>query len=119
MGNVISPKPEVHDTEMKSSGAEGSGIDARAASEFIKALAHEGRLVILISLLDGEKAVGELEQLLGARQAAVSQQLARLRQEGLVKGRRDGKTIHYSIGDTRVRLLIEALQGLFDTSEQR
>lgn len=86
---------------------------ATQASEFLKAMAHEGRLVILCHLVDGEYSVGELEQLLGARQAAVSQQLARLRHEGLVKGRRDGKTIFYSLGDPKVRLLIETLHALF------
>lgn len=94
-------------------GAAGVVVNARAASDFLKALAHEGRLVILCHLVDGEKAVGELEQLLGARQAAVSQQLARLRHEGLVKGRREGKTIFYSIGDPRVRVLIGSLSALF------
>ncbi len=88
-------------------------VNARQASEFLKALAHEGRLVILCHLVEGERSVGELEQLLGARQAAVSQQLARLRHEGLVKGRRDGKTIFYSLGDPKVRLLIETLYALF------
>ena len=92
---------------------DGMVANARTASDFLKALAHEGRLVILCHLVHGEKAVGELEQLLGARQAAVSQQLARLRHEGLVRGRREGKTIFYSIGDTRVRTLIETLHDLF------
>ncbi len=91
----------------------GMVANARTASDFLKALAHEGRLVILCHLVDGEKAVGELEQLLGARQAAVSQQLARLRHEGLVRGRREGKTIFYSIGDPRVRTLIGTLHDLF------
>jgi ArsR family transcriptional regulator len=89
--------------------------NARLASDFLKALAHEGRLVILCHLLEGEKSVGELEQRLGARQAAVSQQLARLRHEGLVRGRRDGKAIYYSIGDPKVRLQIETLHALFCT----
>jgi ArsR family transcriptional regulator len=88
-------------------------VNARQASEFMKALAHEGRLVILCHLVHGEKSVGELETLLRARQAAVSQQLARLRHEGLVRGRREGKTIYYSIGDPKVRLLIETLHALF------
>lgn len=88
-------------------------MDAKRASEFLKALAHEGRLVILCNLVDGERSVGELEKLLGARQAAVSQQLARLRHEGLVKGRREGKTIYYSLGDPKVRLLVESLHALF------
>lgn len=88
-------------------------LDARAASEFLKALAHEGRLVILCHLQGGERSVGELERLLGARQAAVSQQLARLRHEGLVQARRDGKTIFYRLGDPKVQLLIETLHALF------
>ncbi len=55
---------------------------AREASDFLKALAHESRLMILCNLLDGEKSVGELEAYLSLRQSAVSQQLARLRLEG-------------------------------------
>ena len=58
--------------------------NARNATSFLKALAHEGRLLILCHLASGEKSVTELEELLSARQAAVSQQLARLRFEGLV-----------------------------------
>jgi ArsR family transcriptional regulator len=86
---------------------------ARAASDFMKALAHEGRLMILCHLVEGERSVSELEALVGARQAAVSQQLARLRLEGLVVSRREGKAIYYSIGDERVRRLIAALHGIF------
>ncbi len=93
--------------------ADAMALNARAASSFLKALAHEGRLVILCHLIEGEKSVGELELLLGVRQAAVSQQLARLRHEGLVKSRRSGKAIHYSIGEPRVRLLLETLHALF------
>jgi DNA-binding transcriptional ArsR family regulator len=88
-------------------------VNVRPAAEFLKALGHEGRLLILYHLADGERSVGELEQLLGARQAAVSQQLARLRHEGLVKTRRDGKTICYSLSDPKVRLMIETLHALF------
>ena len=58
--------------------------NARNATTFLKALAHEGRLMILCHLVSGEKSVTELEELLSARQAAVSQQLSRLRLEGLV-----------------------------------
>jgi DNA-binding transcriptional ArsR family regulator len=69
------------------------GEHAREASELLKALAHEGRLMILCDLLRGEKSVGELEALLSRRQSTVSQQLARLRLEGLVSTRRDGQTV--------------------------
>ena len=68
--------------------------NATRATDFLKSISHEQRLMILCHLATGEKSVGELEDRLGARQAAVSQQLARLREEGLVTARRDGKTIH-------------------------
>ena len=66
--------------------------NAMRASNFLKAISHEGRLMILCHLASGEKSVTELEDLLSARQAAVSQQLSRLRLEGLVTPRREGKT---------------------------
>ncbi len=86
---------------------------AEDASSFLKALAHEGRLMILCHLSTGEKSVTELEQLLSSRQAAVSQQLARLRLEGLVQARREGKAIYYSLADHRAERLIGVLYDLF------
>ena len=86
---------------------------AREASEFLKALAHESRLMILCDLLHGEKSVGELEALLARRQSSVSQQLARLRLEGLVSARREGKTIYYSIASDKARSIIGALYDSF------
>lgn len=86
---------------------------AREASEFLKALAHESRLMILCDLLHGEKSVGELEAQLARRQSTVSQQLARLRLEGLVSARRDGKAIYYSIASERARSIIAALYESF------
>ena len=90
-------------------------INARRATEFLKALGHEGRLMILCHLATKERSVSELEQLLSQRQAAVSQQLARLRQERLVVSRRDGKTIYYSLADGRVRQMVEAVYDIFCT----
>jgi DNA-binding transcriptional ArsR family regulator len=86
---------------------------AREASDFLKALAHESRLMLLCNLLNGEKSVGELEAYLSLRQSTVSQQLARLRLEGLVSTRRDGKTIYYSIADDKVRAMIGVLYDAF------
>lgn len=86
---------------------------ARDASAFLKALAHEGRLMILCHLVNGEKSVTELEQLLESRQAAVSQQLARLRLEGLVDNRRDGKAIYYRIADQRVEQMVTMIHDMF------
>jgi DNA-binding transcriptional ArsR family regulator len=86
---------------------------AQGASEFIKAMSHEGRLLILCHLAEGERSVSELEVRLGIRQAAVSQQLARLRADGLVAARRDGKTIHYSVSDPKVGRMIALIYDLF------
>jgi ArsR family transcriptional regulator len=83
------------------------------AANFLKALAHEGRLMILCHLSSGPKSVTELENLLSSRQAAVSQQLARLRLEGLVSARRDGKTIIYSLQDPKVTRAVALLYDLF------
>lgn len=86
---------------------------AETAASFLKAISHEGRLMILCHLVTGEKSVTELEQLLGARQAAVSQQLSRLRLEGLVTPRREGKAIYYSLADDRPRKMLELVYELF------
>ena len=86
---------------------------ARDATDFLKSIAHEGRLMILCRLAEGECSVTELEDLLAARQAAVSQQLARLRLEGIVKTRRDGKSVYYSLSDERVKRVIPLLYEIF------
>jgi len=87
--------------------------NAQEASNFLKAISHEGRLMILCHLVSGEKSVTELEHLLSARQAAVSQQLSRLRLEGLVTPRRDGKTIYYRLSDDRPRRVLDLIYDLF------
>ena len=86
---------------------------ARRASNFLKALAHENRLVILCLLSERERSVTELEGLLALGQAAVSQQLARLRHEGLVDTRRDGRTVYYSLSDDTTRRFIQAIYDKF------
>jgi len=87
--------------------------NATNASNFLKAVSHEGRLMILCHLVSGEKSVTELEELLSARQAAVSQQLSRLRLEGLVIPRRDGKAIYYRLADDRPKRILELVYDLF------
>lgn len=83
------------------------------AAAYLKTLAHEGRLMILCHLSQGELSVGALEALLGTRQAAVSQMLARLREEGLVSTRREGKTIYYRLSDRNTAEVITLLHRLF------
>jgi DNA-binding transcriptional ArsR family regulator len=87
--------------------------NARQASEFLKALSHEVRLLILCFLIEGEKSVSEIEKMLKLRQPAVSQQLARLRADGLVEARRNGKNIYYSLARTEIRDIIGVLHDAF------
>lgn len=86
---------------------------ARKASDLLKALSHETRLLILCLLSEGEKSVSELEDLVALPQAAVSQQLARLRFDRLVRTRREGRMIYYSMADAEVAGVVESLYNLF------
>ena len=103
----------VFDKDMCAEDLERMMENAQKASNFLKAISHEGRLMILCHLASGEKSVTELEELLSARQAAVSQQLSRLRLEGLVTPRRDGKAIYYSLTDDRPKQIMEVVYDLF------
>lgn len=87
--------------------------NAQEAANFLKAISHEGRLMILCHLGSGEKSVGELEELLDMRQAAVSQMLARLREEGFVATRREGKTVYYRLANEHTSEVINLLYRLF------
>ncbi|MCF6443689.1 helix-turn-helix transcriptional regulator [Nereida sp. MMG025] len=90
---------------------------ADEASDFLKAISHPGRLMILCHLASGEKSVTELEELMSARQAAVSQQLARLRAEKLVTPRREGLIIYYSLADDRAIQILDLVYDLFCKSK--
>jgi ArsR family transcriptional regulator len=87
--------------------------NARRATTFLKTLANEHRLLILCRLAEGEKSVGELEALIGLRQPTLSQQLARLRADGVVQTRRQAKMIYYSLASAEARQVIELLYALF------
>ena len=89
---------------------------AEAASNLLKALANENRLLILCVLTQGERSVTELEEMLALRQPTVSQQLARLRADDLVSCRRDGKTIYYSIASDEARQVIDLLYDMYCAS---
>ena len=86
---------------------------AREASDMLKALSHESRLLLLCILAEGEQSVTELEQFLGERQSTVSQQLARLRLDRLVTTRRDGKAIYYSLANEDVRKILTVIYEVF------
>lgn len=83
------------------------------ASSLLKALGHEGRLMILCHLSNGEKTVSELQNLLAAPQALVSSQLARLRHEGMVSFRKDGQTNFYTLKDQKTRQVLDLVNTIF------
>lgn len=87
--------------------------NARAASELMKALSHETRLMILCLLNEREMSVSEIEEIVGVPQATVSQQLARLRLDRFVATRREGRMIYYRIADAPVGKIIESLYDIF------
>lgn len=86
---------------------------AEEAGRFLKSLCNEHRLLILCSLVEGEKSVGELERLLEMRQPHLSQHLMRLREDGLVRTRRVSRTVHYSLGSEPAERMIGLLYELF------
>jgi len=86
---------------------------AHEAAALMKTLSNTARLMILCQLVEGERSVAELEKNLDTKQPNVSQQLARLRMEGYVTTRREGRTIYYSLADQRVASVIGNLHATF------
>jgi len=86
---------------------------ARAVSDLLKLLGHPDRLMVLCQLNAGELSVGELSKSLNIKQSPLSQHLARMRYEGVVKSRREAQTIYYSIADDNVAEVIGLLYGLY------
>ena len=82
-------------------------IDLEAMSGFFKAMSDKTRLGILVELLDGSLCVMHISERLGMSQSAISHQLAILRRSGLVKIKRNGKNVVYSISDEHVRLMLD------------
>lgn len=86
---------------------------ADEASGLLKALSNRHRLMIVCQLVERERSVGELAEVLGVRDSTVSQHLALLRREGLVMARRDGQTIWYRIGSEPARELVTTLYRVY------
>ena len=93
--------------------------NAGRASTFLKCLANENRLVILCALNEGQRNVGELENILGIRQPTLSQQLARLRSDGMVSTRRDKKQIYYSLASDEAELVLGLIYKIFCGEESK
>jgi DNA-binding transcriptional ArsR family regulator len=86
---------------------------ADKASSFLKSLAHPQRLRIMCLIMEQERPVGELADAVDLNQSAVSQHLALLRREGLLKTRRDGQTIYYQLADRNVTKFFGLLEDMF------
>ena len=91
---------------------------ADRAVELLKALGNRSRLLLLCQMKNGERSVGELAQALDLRDAAVSQQLALLRKDGLVTPRRQGQTIYYALASREAAQVIDTLFALFCEAPQ-
>ena len=88
------------------------GLKLALTTKFFRALGDPSRLKILDALLEGEKNVGELVELIGSNQGRVSNHLACLKQCGFVNTRRDGKFVYYTITDEQVRQLLQISQDM-------
>ena len=95
--------PPVNDMQMHAADAAG----------LMKALGNESRLMILCVLAEGERSVGDLNTVVPLSQSALSQQLARLRQQGLVKTRRESQTIYYSLAEGPADRVINLLHDIY------
>lgn len=87
---------------------------AGEAAQLLKLLGNEKRLLILCFLeVRGEMTVGELVGVVKLSQSALSQHLARLREDGLVRFRRTSQTLHYRVADTRALRVLQVLKEIF------
>ena len=86
---------------------------ASNACELLKAMANEWRLMILCQLSEGEKTVSELQSLLGLSQSALSQHLAILRRERIVRSRKHAQSVSYSLAGDEATRAMESLHDVF------
>ncbi len=98
-----------------------AALEAKApeVARFLRLLANPNRLLLLCHLAQGERSVTEIQRDLGLRQPALSQQLAALRQSGLVQTRRESRRVYYSIEDSRARAVVGMLHAIFCSEATR
>lgn len=92
---------------------------AHDVAGLLKTLSHPVRLMLVCTLVEGEYAVGELEEQVGVGQPTLSQQLGVLRDAGIVETRREAKQIFYRLADAKAADLIASLYTIFCTTEGR
>lgn len=109
----LQPPPVVFDQPQQGIALDVMTRNATVASQFLRCIGNPHRLMVLCHLTHGEASVGQLERELGIRQAHLSQQLARLRQDGLVTTRRDSRTIYYALASDAARHVVDLVYQLF------
>ncbi|MBL8530433.1 MAG: helix-turn-helix transcriptional regulator [Hyphomonadaceae bacterium] len=92
---------------------------AGEAAALLRALAHEARLMVLCQLLEGEHSVSDLLEGSALSQSALSQHLARLREEGLVETRREAQTIYYRLADDKAARVLATLADIYCPPRKR
>ena len=97
--------PHTHARDMQDHASDAAGL--------MKALGNESRLMILCILAEGERSVGDLNKMVPLSQSALSQQLARLRQQGIVETRRESQTIYYSLSSGPADRVINLLHDIY------
>lgn len=98
---------------------EAMRMHAGDATRLLKALSNQSRLMILCSLARGELTVGQINEQLPLSQSALSQHLAVLRRDGLVRTRRAAQTIHYTLADGPAGRIIELLHDIYCRPDER
>lgn len=87
--------------------------NATQAEALLKALANANRLMVLCHLVNGEMSVGQLEKLVGLSQSALSQHLARLKQQNILDSRKEGTTVYYFLKDPNAARILEQLHAIY------
>jgi ArsR family transcriptional regulator, virulence genes transcriptional regulator len=92
-------------------------LHAGQAAEMLRSMSNKWRLIVLCNLVKGEKSVGQLQEIIGLSQSALSQHLAVLRRKRLVAVRRLAQTIYYRISGREVAAVLTTLYGLYCAPE--
>lgn len=87
--------------------------NAEAAEQLLKSLANANRLKLLCQLVGGERSVGDIEQQVGLSQSALSQHLAKLREQGIVSCRKEGTTVYYQLVSEPALQIMKLLHGVY------
>jgi DNA-binding transcriptional ArsR family regulator len=120
MGGVLDQATRDDARPAAPSGAsELEQLEARAgeAARLLKLLSNERRLLVLCRLVGGEATVNALADAVGLSQSALSQHLAKLREDGLVAYRREGTTLHYRIADRHAERVLELLKDMYCSAD--